>query len=149
MAITPSGSAGDSGTDHVAIAASNAQGEAASIDPQVVLERCMGNVAFAETLLSEFESSSRKRATEIARLVLHQRWADLAETAHALKGAAAIVGAERVRALAAAAEKAGRSGEFSRISHVAEELYMEVERCLSDVRTIRENWQRRCAGDCH
>jgi HPt (histidine-containing phosphotransfer) domain-containing protein len=113
-----------------------------SIDVQTVLERCMGCVEFAESLLVDFEVSSRQRAAEIARLAVHRRWADLADAAHALKGAAAIVGAERLRALAAAAEQAGRSGELCRTSQVVEELYQEVQSCANDIKQLVEQWRQ-------
>ncbi|GIW90932.1 MAG: hypothetical protein KatS3mg109_1364 [Pirellulaceae bacterium] len=108
-----------------------------SIDCRVLLSRCMGNLQFAQAVLDEFLASSRQKATEIARLAAHQRWADLTDLAHSLKGAAAIVGAERVRQRAWCVEQAGKAGDLAKLGHLVEELYEEVQRCLQDLPEIR------------
>ncbi len=108
-----------------------------SVDSRTLLERCMGNVEFARVLLDEFAASSQQKALEIARLAAHHRWADLTELAHSLKGAAAIVGAEAVRLRALSVEQAGKAGRLSSLTHLVEELYEEVQRCLKDIPTLR------------
>ena len=78
------------------------------IDRKALLVRCMGNVAFAQSLLTEFEGDLPERVEQIARHVGGRDAGATVDSAHALKGAAGTVTAEPLRALAAAIEAAGK-----------------------------------------
>ena len=103
---------------------------AGPIDTEALYERCMGNIEFAESLLEEFAESGTERVGRIAQSVAEGDADAVTETAHSLKGAAAIIAAEDVRALAEQLEMASRSGDLTdALSHV-EQLRAEMQRCV-------------------
>ena len=67
------------------------------IDSEVLFSRCMGNVSFAFTLLSELDANGKQQVDAIVRYVANDEPHAAAEVAHSLKGAAAIIGAEPLR----------------------------------------------------
>jgi HPt (histidine-containing phosphotransfer) domain-containing protein len=81
------------------------------IDANILLAHCMGNVSLAVTLLGELEANGKQQVDAIGRQVANDDPYAAAEAAHALKGAAAIIGAEPLRGKAAEIEAAGRDGE--------------------------------------
>jgi Amt family ammonium transporter len=103
----------------------------------------MGNVSFALTLLDELEATGKQ---QVDAIVLHATNGEVhaaAEAAHSLKGAAAIIGAEPLRAKAAKIEKAGRAGEISSLSEMVHDLSSEMDRCLAYIPMVRMETQRR------
>jgi Amt family ammonium transporter len=100
------------------------------IDHNALLVRCMGNLQFAESLLSEFADDLPDRVAQIARNGDVGDGTGMAEAAHALKGAAGIVGAEAVRALAATIEAQGKAGSLAEAASLVDLLRDEAQRCL-------------------
>ncbi len=120
----------------------NAASTAAPIDTEALFARCMGNVAFALTLLSELEANGKQQMDAIVRHVANDDLYAVAEAAHSLKGAAAIIVAEPLRGKAAEIEAAGRDGEASLLLDLVRDLCSEMDRCLAYIPTVRTETQR-------
>ena len=108
-----------------------------AIDTDALLTRCMGNMTFALSLLSELEANGMVYVETIAQHVASQKCAAAADAAHSLKGAAGILGAEPLRLLAAQIESAGHSNAMESITLLVEDLRQEMEKCLLQIPTIR------------
>jgi len=111
------------------------------VDTQSLLARCLGNLSFALSLLSELEATGAERVEEIARFAARAQFAAAADAAHALKGAVAIVGAEPLRQLAAQIEAAGRAGAGEQLGKLVQQLGDEMQRCLEFIPAFRANRQ--------
>lgn len=108
-----------------------------AINIDILLSRCMGKRPFALMLLGELESSGMQ---QVDTIVLHAASGEplaAAEAAHALKGAAAIIGAESLSRIAAEIEAAGRNGETTLLMNLIPQLRNEMARCLSFVSAFR------------
>jgi len=108
------------------------------LDVPALLERCMGSIELLEALLAELQASGEEQVNGIAAFHVQQDCQQTADAAHALKGAAGILGAEAVRQLAATVEATGRTGTLEGIDAVIAELRWEVNRCLSFIPTARK-----------
>ena len=106
-----------------------ATGDASPIETEVLYERCMGSVEFAESLLKEFAQTGIERVEQISHHALEGDADTVAEIAHSLKGAAAIIAAEDVRAVAAELEATGRSGDLTDALEAVSRLRAEMQRC--------------------
>jgi len=102
---------------------------ASPIETEVLHERCMGNVEFAESLLKEFAQTGIERVEQISHHALEGDADTVAEIAHSLKGAAAIIAAEDMRAVAAELEATGRSGDLTDALEAVSRLRAEMTRC--------------------
>ncbi len=119
------------------------QPTAPPIDAEVLFARCMGNVSFALSLLGELEANGKQQVDAIVQQAADGQPRAAAEAAHSLKGAAAIIGAEPLRAKAAEIEAAGRDGEASLLAEMVHDVRSEMDRCLAYVPTLRAEIQRR------
>jgi two-component system sensor histidine kinase/response regulator len=108
------------------------------IDRDALLARCMGNLEFAQSLLSDFEGDLPERVDQIAQRIQQGNAQATAESAHALKGAAGTVTAEPLRALAAEIEAAGKTGDLTQVASLADQLRAEAQRCLSFIPELQE-----------
>ena len=108
-----------------------------AIDTDSLLTRCMGNMTFALSLLSELEANGMVYVETIAQHVAAKECAAAADAAHSLKGAAGIIGAEPLRLLAAQIESEGHSNAMESITLLVEDLRQEMEKCLLQIPTIR------------
>ena len=113
------------------------------IDTKVLFSNCMGNVSFAFTLLEELEAHGKQQVDAIVLHATRDEAHAVAEAAHSLKGAAAIIGAESLRAIAAEIEAAGHAGETSLLLDLVHDLRSEMDRCLDYIPTIQAETQRR------
>jgi len=104
--------------------------QAPPINLDLLLKRCLGDIEFMDTLLSELESTGESRVAEIAKHVEETNCHETAEAAHALKGAAAVLGAESVHRLAANIEDLCRTGKLEGVSEMLVNLQAEMVRCL-------------------
>jgi Amt family ammonium transporter len=107
------------------------------IDRDAMVARCMGNLEFAESLLADFAGDLPDRVAQILRSVDDGDATAAAEAAHALKGAAGILAAEPLRALAARIEATGKAGHLDEIASLTEELRAEAQRCLEFIPGLR------------
>lgn len=112
---------------------SNNTQDAASAPPFVLAElseRCMGNAAVAALLLGKFEDQLAADIPTIEERLAARDAAQIASTAHALKGAAGAVAAVALRDLAATVETLARQDQLDAIAHELSALRAEAERCL-------------------
>jgi len=100
------------------------------IDTEALYGRCMGNVEFAESLLKDFAHVGGERVEQILRSLEECDATGMADTAHSLKGAAAIVAAEDLRSVAARLESTGRSGDLDDAVQFADQLRVEMKSCV-------------------
>ena len=122
--------------------ASPAANVPAPIDRDALLARCMGNLEFAGSLLADFEDDLRSRVDQIVGQAQAGDARAAAESAHALKGAAAIITAESVRELAARIEATGKAGDAREVAALADQLHDEAGRLLSVLPGLREEMTR-------
>ena len=116
------------------------------IDTAVLLDRCMGDIAFAESMLSSFAIDGPDRLSAILRQVNVGDAHGAGEAAHALKGIAGIVAAHSVHSNAAKFELLGRTGNLLELRTLVDELQKSVDDCLdyiSDTKTLRSVIQRK------
>lgn len=73
--------------------------------PDPLLKRCAGRTELAERIIARFLEQMAEDLPKLGELVLEQDCEAVRRTAHRLKGAAASVAAEEVRANAAELEK--------------------------------------------
>ncbi len=106
------------------------------IDAPALMARCLGNAAFAESLLHELQNTGMECVEQIARLAEAGDASAAAETAHALKGAAGIIAAEGLRCLAERIEAAGNEKDLEDIVRLVEPLREEMQRCARFVPTF-------------
>lgn len=113
------------------------------IDTALLHSRCMGNQSFALALLAELEATGAHRVDAIGRHASEGKIKDAADVAHALRGAAAILGATVLQGIATDIEVAGHSGEMDCVLKKVDELRREWERCAAFIPVVRANATRR------
>lgn len=120
-----------------AIASTSNPGAAMPLDFPQLVKRCMGNVALAERLLSNFE---QRFEGELSRLRDGMQAHDsqlVARVAHQLKGAAANLAACRLQQVSAEIEQRGRADRWDEIDSLLDQLRDEwhrfTEYCTSQV----------------
>ncbi|GAA4453219.1 Hpt domain-containing protein [Novipirellula rosea] len=111
---------------------------AVAIDQNALLARCMGNVPFAVSLLYELELTGEQKVRDIAECAMSGDHHGVVHAAHGLKGAAAIIAAEPLRAVAAAIEEAGEFEVQDVITFLVANLQLEMARCLEFAQVFRE-----------
>jgi HPt (histidine-containing phosphotransfer) domain-containing protein len=97
----------------------------------------MGNAEFAESLLAALESSGPGHIETITRHARAGVAKATGDAAHALKGAAGIIGAEPLRAVAAQIEAAGKSGDIELAASLLHGIQTEMLHCLNYIPAIR------------
>lgn len=115
----------------------SADAESPAINIEALMSRCMNKRPFASMLLGELETSGMQ---QVDTILLHFSAKDplaAAETAHALKGAAAIVGAELLRQTAAEIEAIGRDGQLAPLEDLIPQLRSEMARCICFISTFQ------------
>lgn len=100
-------------------------------DQQEFVERCMGDLAFAESLLESFASDSCARLQEIQVAASECNAAGVGDAAHTLKGMAGILAAHPLQSIAGEIEQAGRADNLNGVVELIDELRAEVDRCLA------------------
>ncbi len=111
--------------------------DAPAIDRKTLLERCMGNLEFAVSLLDEAEASWPGQVEAIEAAVGDGDARATAEAAHSLKGAAGILGATKLRQIAAELEAAGKSDQLQDVADLIQQLRGELQKCLDEAPQIR------------
>ena len=110
--------------------------EVLPINYEELISRCMGNLAFAEELLADFEADLPRRMEEVTSRIAQGNAKDAGEVAHSLKGAAGIVGAEAVQRIAAAMEETGKSGKLQDVTILLDELHAATRQFLEVVPAV-------------
>ncbi|WP_010585327.1 ammonium transporter [Schlesneria paludicola] len=121
-------------------------GIAPPIDAAVLLERCLGDVEFMQSLLTELCATGPRRVAEIVACATRNDSLETANAAHALKGAAATLGADMIVRLTTEIEDIGRAGSLEGILERIEQLEAEMDRCLKYIPTLTESAQELVTG---
>ncbi|WP_168215744.1 hybrid sensor histidine kinase/response regulator [Roseimaritima ulvae] len=117
------------------------------IDTRILMERCMGDVAFAENLLQSFASDGPQRLKLIARHTRDNDPQAVGEVAHALKGLAGIMTAGELQELADQVESAGKSGDIDAVRDLLSELTACMDQCIAYVpQATQESRRSHAAG---
>lgn len=106
------------------------------IEAKVLLERCLGDVDFMQSLLAELCNTGPRRVAEIISCAGRNDSLETANAAHALKGAAATLGADSIVRLTAEIEEIGRAGSLDGVQERIEQLEVEMDRCLGYIPTL-------------
>lgn len=109
------------------------------IDRQGLISRCLGSSSFALSLLDEFASASRQLVDEISARVSADDCDGVAESAHAIKGAAAIIGATTVRQAALEIELSARAGDRQQLAEQLHCLQRHLDRCHAELPRLRQS----------
>ena len=131
--LPPAGPSSAAGAPVTQTLAAGSQTEAPGrevIDTEAALRRCMGNRQLLDRLLLKFKD---KAVADMEALEQHLAAGDArktALTAHGLKGAAANLAAEAVRAAAHDVELAGKAGDTAQMQQGMDRLRHEVRRCI-------------------
>ena len=105
----------------------------AVLDYEALLNRCMGKTSILARVLGRFEPSARQIVQQIADALADSQCEQAGRLAHSLKGAAATISAEPLRAAALEMERLGKIGaDAAALSHLPR-LQAELERCLSHI----------------
>lgn len=96
-----------------------------------LFESCMNDANLVAMLLDRFEKQLINDMTSIDNAIAAQNSAQLAHTAHALKGASAVLTAYTLRDLAAQIEDAARHHAIGEAAACAEQLRDEIDRCMA------------------
>ena len=105
--------------------------DAAVLDFEQLLARCMGNIEFMERVLSRFREHFGEDLAELEEGLDATDGGQIARVAHRLKGASANVGAAGLRERAAEIERLGRARRFSEIPPCVDQLRGEWDRFVS------------------
>ena len=98
-----------------------------------LVERCMGQIDFAERVLSKFEQTFGGDLTELEDLLERENHEEIALVAHRLKGASANVGAPRLCDRAAKIENLARAQRTAEIPPYLDQLRSEWSRFVESV----------------
>jgi PAS domain S-box-containing protein len=112
--------------------------DGAAAEPPVLavadlLQRCMNQPAIALRVMEKFRESVPDLVRQLAARVARSDTAGAKSLAHTLKGAAANVSAERVRAAAATLEKQCAAGADAAAQTTLLTLEVEMKRCLDSM----------------
>ena len=113
-------------------------GGAATVRPfdvDKLLERCMGDPAFLETMLAKFREQSAAMLDRLDQGIAAADARRVALAAHTFKGAAANLSAGAASDVAARLEELGNAGSLDGASRYLEQLRAEVQRCIAYIPT--------------
>jgi len=110
--------------------------ETAVLDFEGLLERCMGNLEFAERILSKFQQRFGEELAELETELERDNAEGITRIAHRLNGESANVAAERLQASAAMIETLGRAERISEIPPCLEELRGEWSRFVDSLSSL-------------
>jgi HPt (histidine-containing phosphotransfer) domain-containing protein len=101
-----------------------------------LVDRCMGNLDFAERILRKYQDRFPEDVEQLRRLAESGDATQLAATAHRLKGAAANIGAPRLTAAFAEIESLGRNNELAQIPTHLQRLQPEWDQFQDGVADV-------------
>ncbi len=101
-----------------------------------LVERCMGNIEFAERVLSKFLESFNDVLSDLEAKLDSENPEEIARVAHRLKGASANVGAHGLRDQAAGIESLARAERTSEIRPCLEQLRTEWSRFVESASSL-------------
>ncbi|MFM9960346.1 MAG: Hpt domain-containing protein [Planctomycetaceae bacterium] len=106
---------------------------APAIDLTTLRQRCLGNEAFANMLLDEFQSCVPNQLVDLSQLVAEANAPAIRDAAHSLKGIASTLAANGLRQAATDLEAAAISNHWTRIPNAVLRVHQEAQRCLAQI----------------
>jgi HPt (histidine-containing phosphotransfer) domain-containing protein len=131
-AATDTGSAAQTPDEPAAVAGD------AVFNAEALMGRLMGDRQLGGLILRGFLEDAPSALDNLRRALDRADAIGIQSEAHALKGAAATVSAERLNAIALAMESAGKGGELDRCGELLPRAVEELERFKSTLE--REGW---------
>ncbi len=110
---------------------------AAALNAQELMDRCMGNLEFAQRILAKFQGRCDQDLAELERALLAQDDEQVRFVAHRIKGASANVAAHGLRRLAGEIEELALARRLSEIPPRLEELRGECTRLTESATRLR------------
>ena len=107
--------------------------ETAVINYDTLLHRCMSKPEMVRRVLKRFAESTMETLAALERAAASGDIVTAARHAHSLKGAAANISAEPLRAVAAEAERLAKAGADAAVLSMMPKLKLELERCIRQV----------------
>ncbi len=122
-----------SSTTAASTSAKDVSGEdpSAPIEIEPLLRRCRGSREFADKVLSKFRIQSVETMDALVRGLKEKNAELTTRSAHTLKGMAATVSAEPLRAAAANAETKAHEGDWDGVQQQLDELRWQLDSCLA------------------
>ena len=103
------------------------------MDEAAALDMVEGERDLLEEILDLFQECTRERVDDLKDAVSSGELEGVGSAAHAIKGAAANICAERIRVLAAQMESDARQGAVGDIAEMCDMLEAEVDRFTNEV----------------
>ena len=103
-----------------------------------LLDRCIGSISTALTIIDEFEKEVASDLPELALTLAGGDGARAAKVAHALKGAAGVLSATAVHRSAAELERLCRAGNLANVDTLLSKLRNEVQECIEFIPAARK-----------
>jgi HPt (histidine-containing phosphotransfer) domain-containing protein len=107
------------------------------LDEEELLARCMGNLAFAETVLRMFHERCGVDLGELEQAIDSEDVELVARLAHRMKGASANAAAPGIQARAAEIEQAARRSSLAEVPHYLTNLKEEFGRFTTAMTEFR------------
>jgi signal transduction histidine kinase/AmiR/NasT family two-component response regulator/HPt (histidine-containing phosphotransfer) domain-containing protein len=109
-----------------------------AVDQERLLDRCLGDWTLLSRLAEKFESRSQKTWDQLHAGIVAGDAPEVARLAHAMKGAAANLSANRVAQLAEQIESLGQVADLGSAERVLSQLKQELAICHSELNNILE-----------
>ena len=119
--------------------------DAPPIDLDEAIERTMGDIEFLEELLHDFLNQLSQQIKTLESTLERGDAEGFMHEAHAIKGAAANLSAERIAAIARGLEEIGKEGDLTKGKDLLADLIDEAGRFESFVKESR--WKESVSGD--
>jgi two-component system sensor histidine kinase RpfC len=115
------------------------------LDPKVIeeLAHLSSDASFLDRLMRGFQADTNRLVEELSSALAQRRYDAAKDTAHALKGGAASVGASQLMQIATRIEKAGHESLRLRSAQLIEELLQASHRAMDAVNELIELRQRK------
>ncbi len=104
-----------------------------TFDADDLVARCMGNIEFAQRIITKFRNNCEEDLAELERALDARETETVAAVAHRLKGASANASVPRLQAKAAVVEEAARARAW--------------EKLPGDMESLRHEWCRFASED--
>jgi CheY-like chemotaxis protein/HPt (histidine-containing phosphotransfer) domain-containing protein len=118
-------------------AAPNSSSTSPAILIDTLLQRCMNNPAIVNTVINKFEKQAQRDLQQLTEQIAAADAAAVARVAHALKGAAAMLAADRVASAAAELEQLGRNQQTDSMQQQLEQLKHQLDECIAYLPQVR------------
>jgi HPt (histidine-containing phosphotransfer) domain-containing protein len=117
-------------------------GAAMPFDLASLLHRCLGDRVFCRMIMQKFADRGGDLITAMERAANSGNAAELAAQAHSIKGVAANLSAEDLRARAGDLERTARSGKLDLSGPLVERVAQEIARALEAAPVAMEQLAR-------